>query len=723
MRIDPKVGRWPARLLVALVCAAAVGCGLPGAASAAPTTAPAAGDATPGESAGDTAADPAGDTTADDTAPADPAPAERTAAEAAARRAAAERAAAAQAAAARAAARAADAAQRDRAVWETHGRPAALIVVRQTSVDLVDQGRTTRRIPRSGSTLTLTTLGRFLPAGWLTADGGTARLSTAVVLTPGVTLDVGAPVTTLQLAGGATPADAASLWTGGGALSLRGVTVTSADRTSGRPMPSGPGRPFILVSPGGRFTATDATVSDLGSTPTDAADTVPDHPGVDFHAGSTGSLVRTSLLRNGTGLALDGSQGVHLEDVTVSGSTGAGLVLHGDRGTTMAGVRAEHNGTDGVQVTGPSTDRPVTGLSTTGNGGYGVVVDKQNGLQISGVTTAADATGGVEVEQSGSVTLTGVTTTDEPTGVFTHVNSSKIVIDQLTSTGGRRAVMVEKTSDTVTIRDASITGATVTGISAGGTDTTLTDVTVSGARSWVRVERGAHGVTAERLTLTGGLDGVVASPGTDGLVLQDLRADDVRGDAVRSSSPDARIVGGRITGGATGIAVDAPTTISGTTIGLVDQGIRTQSPNLVHADDIDVDAVSVGINAAAGSPFLLTGSRVHALEAVRGTLTAEGRNDLSLPPLNLLGAIGIPLVLLAVGLQVVAALRGRRYGGNTWRPAPVLPPAAPVAAEVAATAAPAAVAATPAAATPAAAAPVRTKRRPSLRRKTPAHAA
>jgi hypothetical protein len=292
------------------------------------------------------------------------------------------------------------------------------------------------------------------------------------------------------------------------------------------------------------------------------------------------------------------------------------------------------------------------------------------------------------------------------------VNSSKIVIDRLTSTGGRRAVMVEKTSDTTTIRDATITGATVAGISAGGKDTALTDVTVSGSRSGVRIERGAHGLTAERLTLSGGLDGVVASPGTDGVVLQDMRVDGVRDDAVRSSSPDARIVGGRITGGATGIAVDAPTTISGTAIGLADQGIRTQSPSLVHADDIDVDAISVGINAATGSPFLLTGSRVHALEAVRGTLTAEGRNDLSLPPPNLLGAIGIPLVLLAVGLQVVAALRGRRYGGDTRRTPPALPALPSVA-----------TAATAEAEAAEAGAPVPAKRRPTLRRKAPAHAA
>jgi hypothetical protein len=65
--------------------------------------------------------------------------------------------------------------------------------------------------------------------------------------------------------------------------------------------------------------------------------------------------------------------------------------------------------------------------------------------------------------------------------------------------------------------------------------------------------------------------------------------------------------------------------IAHTTNSVPDQGIRAESTGLVHADDVDVDAVSVGIDTGDAGPFLLTRSQVHALEAVRGTLTAEGR--------------------------------------------------------------------------------------------------
>ena len=626
MGIDARTGRW-SRLVVGAACAAAITVGLPGVALAAPAVPP---TAPPAQSA----APPA-----------------------------------------QAAARFADAAQRARAAWETHGRPTALVVVRPTSVDLVDQGRLTRRIPRAGGTLTLAGLNRYLPRDWLSITGDTARLSAAVVLTPTVTLDVGAPVTTLQLAGGATAPEAASISTGSGGLTLHGVTVTSVDRTSGQAMAPGPGRPFVLVSPGGRFTATDATLSDLGTAPRDGREQadVEDHPGLDFHTGSTGSLVRTSLLRNGTGLQLDGSQGVHLEGVTVSGSAGTGLVLRGDRGTTMAGVRAEHNGAYGVQVTGPSTDRPITGIVTTGNGSFGIGLDNQTGTHVTAVSTSADGSGGLELTRSRDVTVSALTAADEPAGVFTHVNNANVVLDQLTVTGGRRGVVVEKTTDGLTVQASTIQGASVAGIAADGKDVALHGVAVRDSRTALRVERGADGVTASDLTISGGQDGVVAAAGTTRMVLQDLRADGLTGTGVRSASPDARILGGAITGGTTGIDVAAATSISGTSIRLTDQGIRAavhrprprrrrRRGRRVRRD-----------RHRRASPFLLTRSQVHALEAVRGTLTAEGTNDLSLPPLNLLGAIGIPLVLLAVSLQVIAALRGRRFGGDTRRIPPALP--------------------------------------------------
>ena len=173
-----------------------------------------------------------------------------------------------------------------------------MVVVRPTSVDLVTEGRLTSRVPRRVGEVTLPVLDRYLPPSWLSITDGTARLAAALVLTPGVTLEVGGPaVTTLTLAGGATLPEAASLYTGGGRLMLHGVTVTSSDRAFHGVLPPAAGRPFIVVSSGGRLEATDTTISDLGTPDTDREN----RAGVQFTTGSSGSLVRTSLLRNSTG--------------------------------------------------------------------------------------------------------------------------------------------------------------------------------------------------------------------------------------------------------------------------------------------------------------------------------------------------------------------------------------------------------------------------------------
>jgi hypothetical protein len=169
----------------------------------------------------------------------------------------------------------------------------------------------------------------------------------------------------------------------------------------------------------------------------------------------------------------------------------------------------------------------------------------------------------------------------------------------------------------------------------------------------------------------GGRDGIVATAGTTGVVIADLVARNVESDAVRTASTDTEIIGGRITGGATAIDVAAAGTISGVTINGAVEGIHSRSPDLVRVDEVRIDALSLGVNAAPGSSFNLTGSSVHALEALRGPIRQHGTNDLSLPPLNLLSAIGVPLILLAIVLDQVHTARQRRAGVRRRRLPPV----------------------------------------------------
>jgi Right handed beta helix region len=564
--------------------------------------------------------------------------------------------------------------------WEARDRPDRMVIVRDYRIDLVTQGRLTRQIGHAGGPVTLADLDRALPASWLTVNGDTALLGATVVLVRGVELQLGGPdseLRTLQLAGGATPADAASVHTGGGRVAVTGITVTSADPATGQPLPAtSAGRPALVASSGGRLDIVDATVSDLGAppAPTAAAGRTDDGTaGVEFRTGGTGSIVRSTLARGSVGAQLSRSTGVHLEQVTVTGSAADGLVLSGDTGTTMSGISATGNGGNGVLVTGDASPRPVGDITTSGNGAYGVAVIGQDGLQVSGIATAADTAGGLRLARSTSVTVADFQATDQRIGVFTHVHSSGIVLDGVRTTGGSRGLVTEKSTRGLEARNSSFTGARVAGASIDGAGIALSGVQIRNAHSGVRVERAAHDVRLTDVNVTGGQDGLVTAPATTGLVVSGLTVEHVESDGVRTFSPGARITGTRITGGTTGIDVAAGATITNTTITGAEEGIHTRSPDPVHAAGIAVDTVELGVNIAPGSHFLLTDSTVHALESVRGQVDQLGTNDLSLPPLNLLGAVGVPLIVLAIVLEELHTARQRRMGTAPRRRRPPLP--------------------------------------------------
>ena len=130
--------------------------------------------------------------------------------------------------------------------------------MRATSIDSVSGGSLVQRVVRNGRSVSLGALDAAVPSSWMAVNGDTARLSAAVVLTPGTLLDVEG-VKTLQLAGGPDANDAAFLYTGSGRIQLRNVTVTSLDPASGQAVGAdAAGRPYIKVSDQGRLDATNS---------------------------------------------------------------------------------------------------------------------------------------------------------------------------------------------------------------------------------------------------------------------------------------------------------------------------------------------------------------------------------------------------------------------------------------------------------------------------------
>ena len=563
------------------------------------------------------------------------------------------------------------AAERARSSWTKHDQANRLIIVRPRTVDTVLNGQLQNQVPRTEGLLTLEALAGYLPDSWASVAGDTARLSATLVLSPGTSADFGGAVSTLKLTGGDTAASAASIYTGGGRLTLHDITVGSADVNTGAAMPPGAGRPFIVVSQDGRLDAADATIGDLGTPLADPNS----QPGVAFTTGSTGSLVRTTVERDSVGVKLTGARNVRLDGLTVSDSAGDGLVLQGDTGTTMTAVKATANKANGVLVAGPPSNRPITNITTDGNTSYGLAVVGQTKPQISAIVTANDGAGGLRLNSTTDASVTDLTATNQPIGVYAHVGSARATLSKITYTGGRRGVVLDKTTSGMTLKDSKIASATTVGIDLGGKQVELDGVTVSDSRSALRIERGADAITTTGMTVSGGDDGIVTSPGATHITIRDLTASGVRNDSIRTGSVDAVITGGQITGGSTGIDVAAPATITGTAVSESNVGIRSSSQQLVRAAQVDVAAIAIGITVDPGANFVLADSKVRALEAVRGTLTQEGVNELSLPPLNLLAAIGLPLVLFALLLEVLHVLRQRGVDSNRRRVQPRAVPA------------------------------------------------
>jgi hypothetical protein len=175
-------------------------------------------------------------------------------------------------------------------------------------------------------------------------------------------------------------------------------------------------------------------------------------------------------------------------------------------------------------------------------------------------------------------------------------------------------------------------------------------------------------------TIEGGRDGVVSSPGAQDVTITDLTANNVEDGVIRLGTPHAVVSGGTINGGSTGIQVTGPATITSVAINGPSAGMRVRSPELVRAENVAIEATDLGLDVSPGSQMVLANSSVHALEAVRGVFTPEGTNNISLPPLNLLAAMGVPLIVLAIVLEQVHSFRQRKVGGNRKR----LPPAIPV---------------------------------------------
>ena len=267
-----------------------------------------------------------------------------------------------------------------------------------------------------------------------------------MVLSPGVTMELGGGgLTTVQLVGGPDrsrrrvhlhrqrPAERARRHGDLGRPGLR-----AAARRRARAGPSCTWPPTAGWTPPTRPSATSAPPPPTRRT----------GPAVTFSTGSTGSLVRTTVLRNSTGVRLNGSNGVRLEGLDrgrvggrrpdAAGRPGH----HADRRARRAQRRERGAGQRARARPGRS---PASAPPATASSGWPWSASRPR--RSAGIVTQADRVGGLQLSGDTNPVVTDFSAVDQPIGVLTHVSSSNVTLGQLRISGGGRGIVVEKTTD------------------------------------------------------------------------------------------------------------------------------------------------------------------------------------------------------------------------------------------------------------------------------------
>jgi hypothetical protein len=582
----------------------------------------------------------------------------------------------------------------DQATWSRVGQPDRLIIVRATSVDVVKNGTLVTHTVWAGGTVTISRLAGALGGSrWISMPSqDTAVLSAALLLSSGTNMRIGPDVRRLLLIGGTAPASASWIRCGHASLTMSGVTLSSLrarNDADQRPVPaSWAGRPYLYAAAGGRLDVFGSTVSDLGrpqppqptrsprsatpgsATPT-RAPSARGVAGVTWGKGSTGSAVNARFERNQVGLLLRGSVGVRLSHVTVENSVLDGLLLRGDRATTLRELVSRGNGGSGVIISGPGT-RHAAGLSATGNAAVGVKAVSQTGLVMTVVRTAADMGGGVRLVGCVRCTVNDLGAVGDHRAALTISGASHDVnVTGAHLNGGQTGITVTAGTTAVTLRNAVVTGFDRLGVEVAATNVHLLSSQISGSPVGVRVYGPAARVQLSGVTVRGGQDGVIVARTAGAVSLSDVTVIGVSHNGVRSASAGLRMSGGRISGGHIGIALLAPAAIFGVDIDRVVTGIHVRSGVKAKASRVDVLAERDGIKAEVRGRVDLSDSLIRAPIALAGAgyISRDNLTVLSLPPIPWLGFAAIAAVLLAIILQTVHQLRHRRYPSAAGSPA------------------------------------------------------
>jgi hypothetical protein len=477
-----------------------------------------------------------------------------------------------------------------------------------------------------------------------------ARLNSALVVTGGSALTAASgELSTLQLA------DGSWIRVARGSFALSKVTVTSYDPATGRPLPAtDPKRPYLRAGHGATLSLDGVTVSGLGNAAT------ADDSGITWGSGAGGHATAVTVSGGYTGLRLSASSGVALKQVTVTGSAQDGLVLVNDTGTTLASVTSDHNGGSGLRLGQGPRGRTVSGLTTSGNTGFGVSAENATGVVIDRLSSSGDAAGGIDLTECTACSVTGATAVNDRFGVKIGRGSEGTTVTGGTFTGGDDGIFVNGQAAGVTLSGATVSGASRAGIAVAGANVTVSRVTVQNTRVGIHVYLHAHNVLLDTDTVESVRDAIDVAQGASTVRILNPTLLGFAHDGIANSSAGLSVTNGRLHGGGTAVETQASMTLAGTRIDQVTEGVHIARAVTVDATRISVLATKTGASIASGGQLVLDGSRVLAPIGIKGDVRYVGDNVVALPPFPWLGVVAIAAILLGFILEALHATRQPR---------------------------------------------------------------
>ncbi|MFE6893576.1 right-handed parallel beta-helix repeat-containing protein [Streptomyces sp. NPDC057694] len=539
----------------------------------------------------------------------------------------------------------------DVAAWARNGRPERLVVLRPGTVALVRRGVVVRRLYPGPGAVTPGWLSANAGKGWITYTPGTQptmRVRAAILLTPGSALQIRPADGTVLMATGRTAASGTWIKGSRAVLDLAGATLRSAGR--------GPARPYLAMGAGGRMDIVRSSVTGLGRAGPAA------QSGVTWGRGSTGSAVLSVFHGNRTGLRLTGAHGVRLDRVTVTGSAEDGVVLNGDRGTTVRALSAVAGGRHGV-VVGGTDGRVLTGVATRANRGTGIKITPQRRLTLTAPVSDGDGSGGIRLMSCASCTVRGPVVRATPAALTVLGADSRVTVSEPDLTGDGSGTGISLA--------AGIGGATVHGgraagfaraVEVAGARVVVDGTTLSDCATGVAVRGRAGPVALRGLDVRARRFGITASGTTRGVSLSGVRIGGTTVKGLSSASPGLRVSGGSVTGALTAVDLRGSARLDRLAVSGAGRGMHLAPGARVSAVGLDVLARRKGVDADEGARLDLTDSRVRAAVALSGdgSVRRHGATEISLPPFPWLGLAALVALGLAVLLQTVHQVRHRR---------------------------------------------------------------